>query len=93
MVLVKKRKILSLFVFGGNGPGNDVFMIIEVENKPSHAIKIWILHSCHIGFFKGVDPWFWSKNGKFPLSLFFWQNNYRTMSDDHPVKNQAVLEC
>ena len=37
MVLVKRLKILSLFVFGQNGPGNDVLSLIitEVENKPS----------------------------------------------------------
>ena len=35
MVLVKKMEILYLFVSGQNGPGNDVLMIIEVENKPS----------------------------------------------------------
>ena len=31
----QKMKILSLFVFGQNGPGNNDLMIIEVENKPS----------------------------------------------------------
>ena len=34
MILVK-MKILSSFVFGQNGPGNNDLMIIEVENKPS----------------------------------------------------------
>ena len=29
------QKNLYLFVSGQNGPGNNVLMIIEVENKPS----------------------------------------------------------
>ena len=31
----QKIIILYLFVSGKNGPGNNVLMIIEVENKPS----------------------------------------------------------
>ena len=55
MILVKKFKILSLFVSRQNGPGNNVLMIIEVENKPSQTIKIWILQRHHIVFFsKGL---------------------------------------
>ena len=51
MILVEKIKILSLFVSGQNGPGNNVLMIIEVENKPSQTIKIWISHRCRICLF------------------------------------------
>ena len=47
----QKMKILSLFVSGQNGPGNNVLMIIEVENKPSQTIKIWISHRCRICLF------------------------------------------
>ena len=47
----QKIKILSLFVSGKNGPGNNVLMIIEVENKPSQTIKIWISHRCRICLF------------------------------------------
>ena len=35
MILVKNLKFYILFVSGQNGPGNNVLMIIEVENKPS----------------------------------------------------------
>ena len=64
-----KMEILSLFVSGQNGPGNNVLMIIEVENKPSYTINIWILHRCHIGFFsKGLTHDF-SKKMEI-LSLF-----------------------
>ena len=47
----QKMEILSLFVSGQNGPGNNILMIIEVENKPTQTIKIWISHRCRICLF------------------------------------------
>ena len=50
MILVKKWKFY-LCMFLDKWALKYCLMIIEVENKPSQTIKIWILHSCHTEIF------------------------------------------
>ena len=70
MVLVQKRPVLQLFFLGNIGLENVFYDILERENafwgyknNKFNKSKIW-----HFG--KGVNPWFWSKNGHF--SNFFF---------------------
>ena len=75
MVVVQKWPFFQLFflgnkrqknVFYGILEGKNVFL--EYKNKKFKKTKNW-------HFSKGVNPWFWSKNGHF--STFFWGGGER----------------
>ena len=73
MVLVQKWPFLELFFFGNLDKENVFYYILErkngclrYKNKKSKKAKNW-------HFPKGVNPWFWSKNGHFS-NLFFLSN-------------------
>ena len=72
MVLVQKWQFFELFFFGNIGQENVFQDILErkatflgYKNKKFKKSKNW-------HFSKGVNPWFWSKNGHFS-NFFFWQ--------------------
>ena len=72
MVLVKKWPCFQLFFLGNIGQKNVVYDILErrhvflgYKNKRFKKLKNW-------HFSKGVNRWFWSKNGHF--SNFFLGN-------------------
>ena len=72
MVLVQKWPFFQLFFLGNIGQENVFYDILErknaflgYKNKKFKKSKNW-------HFFKGVNPWFWSKNGHFS-SFFFIQ--------------------
>ena len=73
MVLVQKWPFFQLFFLGNIGQENDFYYILERRNTflgykivKSKKFKNWY-------FSKGVNPWFWYKNGHFSNS-FFRQN-------------------
>ena len=73
MVLVQKWPFFNLFFFRQYRPENIVNDILErknaflgYKNKNYKKSKNW-------HFSKGVNPWFWSKNGHF-LTFFFLGN-------------------
>ena len=73
MVLVQKWPFFLLFFLGNNGQENVFYDIVErkndflgYKNKQFKKSKNW-------HFSKGVNPWFWSKNGHF--SYFFFLGN------------------
>ena len=73
MVLVQKWPFFQLFFLGNIGQENVFYDILErknaflsYKNKKFKKSKNW--HFC-----KGVNPWFWSKNGHF--SNFFFLVN------------------
>ena len=73
MVFVQKWPFFQLFFLGNIGQENVFYDILErknaflgYKNKKSKNTKNW--HFC-----KGVNPWFWSKNGHF--SNFFFLGN------------------
>ena len=75
MILVKKWKFY-LCMFLDKLALKCCLMIIEVENKPSQTIKIWILQSCHTEIFtQGLTKDFGEKLQK--NCFFFWQNKSR----------------
>ena len=73
MLLVQKWPFFQLFFSGNIGQENVFYDILErknaflgYENKKFKNSKNW-------HFSKGVNPWFWSKNGHF--SNFFFLGN------------------
>ena len=68
-----KIEIFPTFLFFGNiGQENVIYDILErknafltYKNKKLKKMKNWY-------FFKGVNPWFWSKNGQFS-NFFYWE--------------------
>ena len=73
MVLVQKWPFFQLFFLGNIGQKNVFYDILEWKNAflgyKNKKFKKW--KNWH--FFKGVNPWFWSKNGHF--SNFFFLGN------------------
>ena len=73
MVLVQKWPFFKRFFLGNVGQENVFYDILEpkntflgYKNKNFNKSKNW-------HFSKGVNPWFWSKNGHFS-NFFFWGN-------------------
>ena len=73
MVLVQKWPFFQLFFLGNLDQENVFYDILErknsflrYKNKKSKKPKNW-------HFSKGVNPWFWSKNGHF-FNFFFLRN-------------------
>ena len=71
--LVQKWPFLQLFFLGNIGKETVFYDILErkdsflgYKNKKFKKSKNW-------HFSKGVNPWFWSKNGHFSTSFFFRQ--------------------
>ena len=73
MVLVQKWPFFKLFFLGNIGQKNVFYHILERKNAflghKKKTFKKW--RNRH--FSKGVNPWFWSKNGHF--SNFFFLGN------------------
>ena len=70
MLLVQKWPFFQLFFLGNIGQKNVFYDILEgknaclgYKNKKFKKSKNW-------HFSKGVNPWFWSKNGHFSNFLF-----------------------
>ena len=61
-----KNGHFSYFVFSGNRGQPSVFYhILERKNTFLGYKKKYFKQSKNLHFFKGVNPWFWSKNGHF----------------------------
>ena len=73
MVLVQKWPIFHLFFLGNIGHENVFYNILERNNAflGYKNRKFKKSKNCH--FSKGVNPWFWSKNGHF-FNFFFLGN-------------------
>ena len=70
MALVQKRSFFQLFILGNIGEENFLYDILErknvflsYKNKNFNKAKNW-------HFLKGVNPWYWSKNGHFSHFVF-----------------------
>ena len=73
MVLVQKWPFFDLFFLRNIGQENVFHYILERENifLGDKNMKSTKSNNCY--FSKGVNPWFWSKNGH--LSNFFFLGN------------------
>ena len=80
MVLVQKWPFFKLFVLLNLGQENIFCDILEQENAfldyKNRKFKNW-------NFCKGVNPWFWSKNGHF--SNFFFLGNVGQENDFNDI--------
>ena len=76
MVLVQKWPFFQLFFLGNIGQENVFYDILERKNAflGYKNKKFKKSKNCH--FSKGVNPWFWSRNGHF--SKFFFYAIYTT---------------
>ena len=73
MVLVQKWPFFPLFFFGNIGQENIVYDVLERKNSFLGYKRKKFKKSKNWHFSKGVNPWFWSKNGHFS-NIFFLGN-------------------
>ena len=73
MLLVQKWPFFQLFFLGNIGQENVFYDILERKNAFLGYKKKKFKKSKNAHFSKGVNPWFWSKNGHF--STFFFLGN------------------
>ena len=73
MVLVPKWPFFDLFFLGNIGQENVFYDILEPKNAFLFYKNTKFKKSKNQHFCKGVNPWFWSKNGHF--STFFFLGN------------------
>ena len=73
MVLVQKWRFFQLFFLGNIGKENMLYDILERKNAFLGYKNKKLKKSKNWHFFKGVNPWFLSKNGHF--SIFFFLGN------------------
>ena len=73
MVLLKNWSFFQLFCLGNIGQENVFYDILERKNPFLHYKKNKIKKAKNWHFFKGINPWFWSKYGRF--SNFFFLGN------------------
>ena len=73
MVCVQKRPFLELFFLGNIGQENVFYDILERKIAFQGYKNKKFKKSKNGHFSKGVDPWFWSKNGHFS-NIFFLGN-------------------
>ena len=73
MVLVENWLFLHVFISGNIVQENVFYDILEGKNAFLAYKKKKFKKSKNWHFSKGVNPWFWSKNGHFPN--FFFKGN------------------
>ena len=73
MVLVQKWPFFKLFFLGNIGQENVFYDILERKNTFLGYKNMKSKKSKNWHFSKGVNPWFWSKNGHF--SNFYFLGN------------------
>ena len=69
----KNSHLLTLFSLGNIGHENDFYDILERKNAFLGYKSKKLKKSKNCNFSKGVNPWFWSKNGHF-FNFFFLTN-------------------
>ena len=65
-------------------------MIIEVENKPSLTIKIWLLQTRHTEILRLTQDF--GKKLEISSLFLFCKISLEIMSDDHLIKNQPLSQ-
>ena len=91
MVLVQKEPFFQLFFLGNMGQENVFYVILErkdaflgYKNKKFKKSKYW-------HFSKGVNPWFWSKNGHFSNFYFLINTGQENVFYDILERKNAFL--
>ena len=73
MILVKKWPFFHVFFIRNIAQENVFYDILERKNAFLPYKNMKFKYSKNWDFSKGVNPWFWSKNGHF--SIFFFLGN------------------
>ena len=68
---LKKWPFFHVFFLGNIGQENVFYNLLEQKNAFLAYKNNTFEKSKNIDFSKGVNPWFWSKNGHFSMSFFF----------------------
>ena len=91
MVLVQKWPFFNLFFWGNIGQENIFYDILQrkkaflgYKNKKFKKSKNW-------HFSKGVNPWFWSKNGHFSNFLILGNIDQENVLYDILERKNACL--
>ena len=91
MVLVQKWPFFQLFFLGNVGKENVFYDILERKNAfLSYKIKK-LNKSKNWHFSKGVNAWFWSKNGHFSNFFFLGKIGQENIFNDILERKNAFL--
>ena len=71
MVLGQKWLFFDLFFFANLGQENVFYDVLQPKNDLLGYKNKKLKNSKNWHFSKGVNPWFWSKNGHFSNFFFF----------------------
>ena len=80
MVFVEKWSFFQLLFFWQDRPGKCLLRLLERKNTFLCYKNKKFQKSKNCNFSKGVNPWFWSKNGHFSNFFFFSAKQGRKMS-------------
>ena len=89
MVLVQKWPFFQLFLLGNIGQENVFYNILERKNAFLGYKNKKFKNSKNRHFPKGVNPWFWSKNGHFSNFLFLGNIGQENVFYDIPKRKNA----
>ena len=91
MVLVQKWPFFQLFFLGNRGQENVFYDILEQKNAFLGYENKKLKKSGNWHFSKGVNPWFWSKNGFFFNFLLFGNIGQENVFYDIMKRKNAFL--
>ena len=91
MVLVQKWPFFQLFFLGNIGQENVFDDILELKNAFLGYKNKKFKKSKNWHFSKGVNPWFWSKNGHFSNFFFLGNIGQENVFDDILELKNAFL--
>ena len=91
MVLVQRWPFFQLFFLGNIGQENVFYDILERKNAFLGYKNKKFKKSKKRHFFKGVNPWFWSKDGHFSTSFFLGNNGQENVFYDILERKNASL--
>ena len=88
----QKLEFFPLLPFKQNRPRNNVSWPSVYKTSLARLKNKDFAKSPYEDFFKGVNPWFWSKITIFFLLLFLNKIGLEIMFPDHPLRKQAYLD-
>ena len=91
MVLVRKFQYSNFFFLGNIGQENVFNEIPARKNVFLRNKNIKLKKSKHWPFSKGVNPWFWSKNGHFSNFFFLGNICQENVFNEIPERKNAFL--
>ena len=91
MVLVQKWPFFHLFFLGNIGQENVFYDILERKNAFVGYKNKKLKKSKNWRFSKGVNPWFWSKNGHFSNFIFVATIGHENVFYDILERKNAFL--